>query len=153
MRGQDRGRRCRRWHPALRLGNAGANTAADHLEVLAEAFAQIPTEHRRRLLVRGDSAAAAHAVLDWLVEQNRKRGRSVEYSIGDRRTGTDRDRWHPHVRVVTSDQRRRRIPAVVCDLGGGGRGGLPVVARRSDQLWVCSSIPRLRSQSAGVGIS
>jgi Transposase DDE domain group 1 len=66
----------------LRPGNAGANTAADHLEVLSEAFAQIPAPHRRHVLVRGDSAAATHAVLDWLVEQNRKRGRSVEYSIG-----------------------------------------------------------------------
>jgi hypothetical protein len=66
----------------LRPGNAGANTATDHLEVLAEAFAQIPPAHRRRLLVRGDSAAASHAVLDWLVGQGAKRGRSVEYSIG-----------------------------------------------------------------------
>jgi Transposase DDE domain group 1 len=66
----------------LRPGNAGANTAADHLEVLTEAFAQIPTVHRGRLLVRGDSAAATHAVLDWLQEQNSKRGRQVEYSVG-----------------------------------------------------------------------
>jgi hypothetical protein len=66
----------------LRPGNAGANTAADHLQVLAEAFAQIPAQHRRHLLVRGDSAAATHAVLDWLVEQGKRRRRRVEYSIG-----------------------------------------------------------------------
>lgn len=66
----------------LRPGNAGANTAADHLEVLAQAVAQIPPVHRRHLLVRGDSAAATHAVLDWLVEQGKRRGRSVQYSIG-----------------------------------------------------------------------
>jgi hypothetical protein len=66
----------------LRPGNAGANTAADHLQVLGEAFAQIPAAHRRHLLVRGDSAAASHAVLDWLVEQGKRRGRQVEYSIG-----------------------------------------------------------------------
>jgi Transposase DDE domain group 1 len=30
----------------LRPGNAGANTAADHLEVLAEAIAQLPPAHR-----------------------------------------------------------------------------------------------------------
>ena len=29
----------------LRPGNAGANTAADHLDVLAEAIAQIPAPH------------------------------------------------------------------------------------------------------------
>jgi Transposase DDE domain group 1 len=66
----------------LRPGNAGANTATDHLDMLSEAFAQIPAPHRRRLLVRGDSAAASHAVLDWLIEQGRKGGRRVEYSIG-----------------------------------------------------------------------
>src|SRR5437016_869849 len=64
----------------LRAGNAGANTAADHLEVLTEAFTQVPAVHRRHLLVRGDSAAATHPVIDWLCEQGRKRGRVVEYS-------------------------------------------------------------------------
>jgi hypothetical protein len=66
----------------LRPGNAGANTAADHLQVLSEAVAQVPAVHRKHLLVRGDSAAATHTVLEWLHEQGRKRGRTVEYSIG-----------------------------------------------------------------------
>ncbi|MGW5673328.1 IS1380 family transposase [Micromonospora sp. NPDC003776] len=66
----------------LRPGNAGANTAADHLTVLTEAFAQVPVAHRRHLLIRGDSAAATHAVLDWLTAQDAKRNRRVEYSIG-----------------------------------------------------------------------
>lgn len=66
----------------LRPGNAGANTAAHHLQVLGEAFAQVPTVHRRRLLVRADSAAATHAVLAWLSEQDHRARRTVEYSIG-----------------------------------------------------------------------
>jgi Transposase DDE domain group 1 len=65
----------------LRPGNAGANTAADHLEVLADAIAQLPAGHRGRLLIRGDSAAATHAVLAWLTGQNSHR-RQVEYSVG-----------------------------------------------------------------------
>jgi hypothetical protein len=65
----------------LRAGNAGANTAADHLELLAEAVTQVPAPHRRHLLIRGDSAAGTHAVLDWLGGQNTAR-RRVEYSIG-----------------------------------------------------------------------
>lgn len=65
----------------LRAGNAGANTAADHLAVLADAIAQIPAAHRRHLLIRGDSAAATHKVLDWLTALNTTR-RRVEYSIG-----------------------------------------------------------------------
>jgi hypothetical protein len=47
----------------LRPGNAGANTAADHLDVITDAIAQIPAAHRRDLLIRGDSAAATHKVL------------------------------------------------------------------------------------------
>jgi hypothetical protein len=74
----------------LRPGNAGANNAADHLDVLTEAFAQVPASYRRRLLVRADSAAASHGVLDWLTGQNTRRGRSVEYSIGWRIDADDR---------------------------------------------------------------
>jgi hypothetical protein len=45
----------------LREGNAGANTAADHVEVLSLALAQIPAEHLDRpMLARSDSAGATH---------------------------------------------------------------------------------------------
>ena len=66
----------------LRAGNAGSNTATDHIDVLTAAVAQVPAAHRNNLLVRGDSAAGTHAVLDWLVAQEAKRGRRVQYSIG-----------------------------------------------------------------------
>jgi hypothetical protein len=66
----------------LRAGNAGSNTAADHIEVLTDAIAQIPGTHRKKLLIRSDGAGASHKLLDWLAEQNRVRGRSVEYSVG-----------------------------------------------------------------------
>nr|MCH9736610.1 transposase [Actinomycetes bacterium] len=66
----------------LRPGNAGANTTADHLDVLAAAITQIPRRHRKNLLIRTDGAGASHGLLDWLTEQNRLRGRHVEYSIG-----------------------------------------------------------------------
>ena len=66
----------------LRPGNAGTNTAADYLDVLTEAFAQVPAAHRRNLLIRGDSAAATHAVIDWLTAQDAKRNRRVQYSLG-----------------------------------------------------------------------
>lgn len=65
----------------LRPGNAGANHAEDHLDVLAEAFAQVPAGHRRHILVRADSAGASHKVLAWLAARNTPR-RRVEYSIG-----------------------------------------------------------------------
>jgi hypothetical protein len=66
----------------LRPGNANANHAGDHIELLGEAIAQIPAAHRRRMLVRADSAGASHPVLEWLTAQNQVRGRQAEYSIG-----------------------------------------------------------------------
>ncbi len=66
----------------LRIGRAGSNTAADHIAVLTEAIAQIPGRHRKNLLVRADGAGSSHQLLDWLTEQGKVRGRSVEYSVG-----------------------------------------------------------------------
>ena len=66
----------------LRPGNAGANTTADRLEVLAAAITQLPRSHRKHLLIRADGAGASHGLLDWLTAQNQLRGRRVEYSIG-----------------------------------------------------------------------
>lgn len=66
----------------FRAGNAGSNTAADHIEVLTEAITQVPGSHRGKLLIRSDGAGASHKLLDWLTEQNQVRGRSVEYSVG-----------------------------------------------------------------------
>ena len=45
----------------LRPGNAGANTAADHITVLDRALEQVPTEciEQIEILVRADSAGAA----------------------------------------------------------------------------------------------
>jgi hypothetical protein len=50
----------------LRAGNAGSNTAADHITVLDQALAQIPDAHRygNDILIRCDSAGASHAFLD-----------------------------------------------------------------------------------------
>ena len=49
----------------LRPGNAGANTAADHVEVLALAVAQLPEQAiGPGLLVRADSGGATHVFLD-----------------------------------------------------------------------------------------
>ena len=61
----------------LRPGNAGANTAADHVEVLELALAQLPEQARRPgLLVRADSGGATHAFLDHVV------ARGFRFSVG-----------------------------------------------------------------------
>jgi hypothetical protein len=66
----------------LRPGNAGANTTADHLDVLTAAITQIPRSHRKNMLIRADGAGASHGLLDWMTDHNQIRGRRVEYSIG-----------------------------------------------------------------------
>ena len=66
----------------LRTGNAGSNTATDHIEVLTAAIAQVPAGQRKNLLVRSDGAGASHKLLDWLTTQSRVRGRRLEYSVG-----------------------------------------------------------------------
>jgi hypothetical protein len=65
----------------LRPGNAGSNTAADHITVLREALRQLPghlagTRPGRKVLIRSDAAGATHELLNWLV------GQRLSYSVG-----------------------------------------------------------------------
>ena len=58
----------------LRPGNAGSNTAADHITVIKGALAQLPghrpgTRPGRKVLIRIDGAGSTHAVLDWMTGQ------------------------------------------------------------------------------------
>nr|WP_238361458.1 IS1380 family transposase [Actinopolymorpha pittospori] len=99
----------------LRAGNAGSNTATDHIEVLTDAIAQIPGTHRRKLLIRSDGAGASHGLLDWLTAQGKVRGRSVEYSVGFSITEKIRDA----IRLLP---KRAWTPAVDAD-GGIREGG------------------------------
>jgi hypothetical protein len=66
----------------LRPGNAGSNTATDHLQIIDEAISQIPAEHRRRLLITIDGAGASHAVVAHLSTLNQRPGHQVHYSVG-----------------------------------------------------------------------
>jgi hypothetical protein len=56
----------------LRPGNAGSNTAADHVTVLDRALAQIPAGYvdKLEILVRADSAGATHELADHCYEAN-----------------------------------------------------------------------------------
>src|SRR5882757_1701118 len=64
----------------LRPGNAGSNTAADHITTTQMALAQLPKRYRRgrRTLIRTDSAGGTHEFLNWLTA----RGRWLSYSVG-----------------------------------------------------------------------
>jgi hypothetical protein len=62
----------------LRPGNAGSNTAADHIEATRLALAQLQKHARRRVLVRADSGGGTHEFLAWLTRP----GRRLAYSAG-----------------------------------------------------------------------
>ena len=62
----------------LRPGNAGSNTAADHVAATRLALAQLPKAVRRRVLIRADSGGGTHEFLAWLA----KPGRRLHYSVG-----------------------------------------------------------------------
>jgi Transposase DDE domain group 1 len=65
----------------LRPGNAGSNTAADHISVVGDALKQLPghrpgTRPGRKVLIRTDAAGATHDFLNWVVSQR------MSYSVG-----------------------------------------------------------------------
>jgi hypothetical protein len=65
----------------LRAGNAGSNTAADHIAVVKAALAQLPEYRARRrpgrkILIRTDAAGCTHEFINWLVSQR------LSYSVG-----------------------------------------------------------------------
>jgi DDE family transposase len=62
----------------LRPGNAGSNTAADHIGAVRLALAQLPKGLRRRVLIRADSGGGTHEFLAWLTST----GRRLHYSVG-----------------------------------------------------------------------
>ena len=62
----------------LRAGNAGSNTAADHVEAARLAVAQLPRHLRRRVLIRADSGGGTHEFLKWLTGKSRR----LHYSVG-----------------------------------------------------------------------
>ncbi len=64
----------------LRPGNAGSNTAADHITTAQLALAQLPKKYRRgrQTLIRTDSGGGTHEFVAWLAQ----RGRWLSYSVG-----------------------------------------------------------------------
>jgi hypothetical protein len=65
----------------LRRGNAGSNTATDHVHVVQEALRQLPAHRRRtrpgrKVLIRADAAGCTHEFLRWLSRQR------LSYSVG-----------------------------------------------------------------------
>lgn len=107
----------------LRPGNAGGNTAADHIATARLALARLPKKYRRgrQTLVRTDSGGGTHDFLDWLAA----RGRWLSYSVGM----TTTDAVHQAVLRVPA---RAWTPAVEPD--GDVRDGAWVAELAGDVL-------------------
>jgi len=90
----------------LRPGNAGSNTATDHLTLLDRALTQLPDRWRATpILVRADGAGYSHALLTGLSEQG------LEFSVGFPVTEAVRDAI-------------RAVPAWVWQAASNADGGL-----------------------------
>ncbi|MEU1459382.1 IS1380 family transposase [Streptomyces sp. NPDC005727] len=107
----------------LRPGNAGSNTAADHITATQLALAQLPKKYRRgrQTLIRTDSAGGTHDFVAWLAQ----RGRWLSYSVGMVITDT----IHQHVLKVPASA---WTPAVEAD--GEIRDGAWVAELTGDVL-------------------
>ncbi|WTW91915.1 IS1380 family transposase [Streptomycetaceae bacterium NBC_01309] len=107
----------------LRPGNAGSNTAADHITATRLALAQLPARFRRgrRTLIRTDSAGGTHEFVAWLAT----RGRWLSYSVGM----TVTDKIHQAVLKVPASA---WTPAV--EPGGAVRDGAWVAELAGDVL-------------------
>jgi len=117
----------------LRPGNAGSNTAADHISVLEQALAQLPEEctrrdeHRRRnILIRCDGAGATHTLLDWIHAQG------MQFSVRFTLAGPD------IVELATA------LPTTVWTPALADPAGVARVAEATDAGWVAGWPPGSR---------
>ncbi|PFG50168.1 DDE family transposase [Amycolatopsis sulphurea] len=122
----------------LRPGNAGSNTAADHITVTRDALRQLPFTAKggrvgRKVLIRTDAAGATHDFLDWLVA--RKLGYSLGFTLPDdaveRLARIPRQAWTP----AYDDDRIPRDGAWVAEATGvldltGWPKGMRVIVRK-----------------------
>ena len=74
----------------LRPGNAGSNTASDHVSGLSAALAQVPDGYRRNVIVRLDSAGASHDFIEHMTKLGTPDGKLL-FTCGWTITETDED--------------------------------------------------------------
>ena len=132
----------------LRPGNAGANTAADHITVTDLALAQIPDaeRHGQPILIRADGAGATKAWLKHLHTLRVEHGLDLDYTVGFTMTDAIQNSilalpehaWTPAVDIdgglregADVAELTGMLPAHDVDLAGNGwPPGLRVIVRR-----------------------
>jgi hypothetical protein len=121
----------------LHPGNAGSNTAVDHVEVLDLALAQLPIDpHEHEIIARTDSTALTHGFIDAC------RSRSVRFAVGHDLTAPIRTAcisvpnswWTPAITAGGTDEREDAEVAEMTDLIDLSRwpAGTRAIARRED---------------------
>jgi hypothetical protein len=124
----------------LRPGNAGSNTVADHISVLAAAIRQIPARFRSRLLVRVDGAGASHELIAYLLSLAGRR-RTMLFTCGWMITEADEQAirllpaasWRVAVDQDGTVQKDRHVAEVtgLMSRAGGWPAGLRWIVRRT----------------------
>jgi hypothetical protein len=103
----------------LRPGNAGSNTAADHVALLDAALAQLPIDPTQaQVIARTDSAALTHGFIDACRE------RDVRFAVGHDLTepirtaclSVPKRRWRPAITADGTDEREHAQVAEITDL-------------------------------------
>lgn len=103
----------------LRPGNAGSNTAADHVQLLGMALAQLPVDPQQvEVIARADSAGLTHGFVDAC------RAAHVRFSVGFDLTEPVRNaclsvpktRWQPAITADGADEREGAEVAEITDL-------------------------------------
>ena len=136
----------------LRPGNAGSNTAADHIAVLDDALAQLPVDpHSAEVIARADSAGCTHAFLEAC------RAREVRFCVGHPLsidiaqiiTQVPDKLWQPALSADGSELRDHAEVAEITALTdlSNHPGGTRMIARREHphpgaQLSFCDSAGR-----------
>jgi len=116
----------------LRPGNAGFNTAADHIELLERSLAQLPEEQvGGGLLVRCDRAGATHAFLDHVD------ARGLRFSVGLDLTEPVRQSilalpeqaWQPALAQDGADREGAWVAELALDLSSWPKGTRAICRR------------------------
>jgi len=121
----------------LRPGNAGSGTAADHIEILDAALAQLPVDPaEREVIARADSAGCSHGFLDAC------RARNVRFVVGHNLTADiatvimtmPKRRWMPAITADGTEERDGAAVAEITDLVdlAGWPEGTRMITRREE---------------------
>jgi hypothetical protein len=119
----------------LRPGNAGSNTAVDHITVLELALAQLPVEQAEaiEILIRTDTAGATHNFLDHCAAQDLRFSTSFELSepIREQIIRTRESTWVPALAADGTERENGQVIELTdsLDLSAWPTGSRVIVRR------------------------